>query len=323
MPLADLLGMIMTRRSGVAHRFGGVWTEIKLKALNDYLGFYQAALKNQNFETWYIDAFAGTGDRHAELSQGGIFEGGPIESVERILDGSARKALKIVPPFSHYWFAEQHQGRARKLEQLTTEWQYDIQVRRGEANVELQNLFASPPWLGGSTSARQRAVVFLDPYGMSVDWKTLEVLAATKKVDVWYLFPRAAVVHQLANDLSGVDDGKRRALARIFGGDDWEAEFYSAKPAQSSLFEIAPEEGKARHASSADIADFARSRLGKLFCYVSDPLPLIVNGHDYFELYCMSNNEKAISLIKKGVDYVIRKYTPASRRRSGLRVDGR
>ena len=65
-----------------------------------------------------------------------------------------------------------------------------------------------------------------------------------------------------------------------------------------------------------DIAAFARKRLGKLFCYVSDPLPLIVNGHDYFELYCLSNNRYAISLIKRGVDHVIRKYTPASRRRS-------
>lgn len=305
----------------VAHRFGGVWTEIKLKALNDYLWFYQNALKNKGFETWYIDAFAGTGDRHAELKQGGIFENSPIEHVERILDGSARKALKINPPFSHYWFAEQHRGRARQLEKLKDEWPHDIQVQQGEANTELRALFAQEPWSGGRLSGRQRAVVFLDPYGMSVDWETLEVLAATEKVDVWYLFPRAAVIHQLANDISGIDEGKRRALARIFGSDDWEDEFYSAKPAQTSLFDSHPVISKGRHATPEDIAAFARKRLGKLFCYVSDPLPLIVNGHDYFELYCLSNNRYAISLIKKGVEHVIRKYTPASRRRSVPQAD--
>lgn len=300
----------------VAHRFGGVWTEIKLKALSEYLGFYQNALKNKAFETWYIDAFAGTGDRHVELKQGGIFEAGPIEHVERILDGSARKALKIDPPFSHYWFAEKHGGRARQLEKLKEEWPHDIQVRRGEANNELRVLFSQPPWSAGRNASRQRGVVFLDPYGMSVDWETLAMLAATERVDVWYLFPRAAVVHQLANDIKGIDDGKRRALARIFGGDDWEDEFYSVKPAQASLFGEEPVVTKGRHATPSDIAAFARKRLGKLFCYVSDPLPLIVNGNDYFELYCLSNNRYAISLIQKGVNHVIKKYTPASRRKS-------
>ena len=73
---------------------------------------------------------------------------------------------------------------------------------------------------------------------------------------------------------------------------------------------------------TVDSAAFARKQLGKLFCYVSDPLPLIVNGHDYFELYFLSNNQYARPLIKKGVDYVINKYTSASRRRSVLPAGG-
>lgn len=306
----------MEGKKGVAHRFGGVWTEIKLKALTDYLWFYQNALKNQGFETWYIDAFAGTGDRHAELKEGGIFENSPIEHVERIFDGSARKALKIEPPFTHYWFSEQHQGRAKQLENLKNQWHYDIQIRSGEANAELRSLFSSQPWSGGPNSGRQRGVVFLDPYGMSVNWSTLEILAETQRVDVWYLFPRAAVIHQLANDLDAIDGGKRRSLARIFGSDDWENEFYSSRPAQASLFDPEPIQKKGRHATSNEIAAFARKRLREIFCYVSNPLPLVVKGHDYFELYCLSNNRNAIGLIQKGVNHVIQKYTPASRRKS-------
>ena len=306
----------MGKQKRIAHRFGGVWTEIKLKALTDYLGFYQNALKNQNFETWYIDAFAGTGDRHAELKQGGIFENSPIEHVERILDGSARKALKIDPPFSHYWFAEQHRGRARQLENLKAEWPYDIQVHAGEANAELRKLFSSKPWTGGYAAGRQRGVVFLDPYGMSVDWETLEILADTKRVDVWYLFPRAAVIHQLANDIKGIDAGKRRALARIFGCDDWEDRFYQAQPAQGSLFGEPATEDSIRMADSNEIAAFARERFGGIFAYVSDPIPLLINGREFFELYCFSNNPPAIDLIKRGVDHVVKKYTPASHRRS-------
>lgn len=299
----------------VAHRFGGVWTEIKLKALTEYLDFYQKALRNQDFDTWYIDAFAGTGDRHAELQRGGIFEGAPIERLEHILDGSARKALKIDPPFTHYWFTEQHRGRSQQLLALRQESGLDVQVTRGEANFELRKLFAERPWSAGSRAQRQRGVVFLDPYGMSVDWETLRVLADTKRVDVWYLFPRKAVVQQLAHDIKGVDEGKRAKLAQIFGGGQWEDQFYQAKPTQISLFDPSPPLTKGRIATASEIAAFAKVRLGSLFCYVSEPLPLIVNGSDFFELYCLSNNPRAIDLIKRGVRHVMQKYAPASHRR--------
>jgi three-Cys-motif partner protein len=301
----------------VAHRFGGVWTEIKLRALTEYLDFYSKALKNQGFETWYIDAFAGTGDRHAELEHGGIFEGQPIEQVELILDGSARKALKIDPPFKHYWFVEQHRGRAAALKALMSEFSLDIQIRTGEANAELRALFASAPWCDSPKAGRQRAVVFLDPYGMSVDWETLAMLASSRRVDVWYLFPRKAVVQQLARDIRGVDAGKRGRLAQIFGSTDWEDEFYRSRPAQGSFFDAQPEETKDRVATPAQISAFARKQLGNLFCYVSDPLPLVVKGSDFFELYCLSNNARAIPLIRRGVEHVMRKYTPASRRTYG------
>jgi hypothetical protein len=48
----------------VPHSYGGPWTELKLDVLKKYLNFYTDALKNQRFEKWYIDAFAGTGERH-------------------------------------------------------------------------------------------------------------------------------------------------------------------------------------------------------------------------------------------------------------------
>lgn len=306
----------MQSHQQISHRFGGVWTEIKLKALSEYLWFFQNALKEKGFETWYIDAFAGTGDRTAEFTEGGIFEKVPIERVERVLDGSARKALQINPPFDHYWFAEQHKGRAQKLEALKKEWPHDIQVRHGEANTELRQLFSSAPWAKSSQAWRQRGIVFLDPYGMSVDWQTLQMLASTKRVDVWYLFPRAAVIHQLAKKLTAIDDSKRRALERIFGSTDWEAQFYSEKPAQMTLFGIPDDGSMGRHATTEQVAAFARSRFSSLFCYVSDPIPLIVRGHDYFELYCLSNNKHAVDLIQKGVKHVFNKYRPASRHRS-------
>lgn len=299
------------------HPFGGPWTEIKLDAIADYLDFYQKALKNQGFETWYVDAFAGTGERHAKIVKGGIFEEQPIEEVEEVFAGSVRRALKIDPPFAHYWFSEMRPSRVKALKALRGEHRADIIVQEGDANEELLRLFSSAPWTGHCDSWKQRAVVFLDPYGMSVGYETLRMLAETKRTDVWYLFPRKAVIQQLARRSSGLDDDKRASLSRIFGCDDWEDRFYKAQPAQGGLFDSAPTPESYRTANGDEIAAFARKRFGEIFAFVSNPIPLLVNGRDFFELYCFSNNPPAFSLIKNGVDFVVKKYTPASRRRSG------
>lgn len=298
------------------HEFGGPWTEIKLDAISEYLDFYQNALKNSGFETWYVDAFAGTGERHAKVMKGGIFDDAPLEEVEEVLAGSVRRALQVSPPFTHYWFSEQRPTRVKALESLRAEHTSEIIVRQGDANEQLRALFSSPPWVNHRDSWKQRAVVFLDPYGMSVGFDTLKMLAETKRTDVWYLFPRKAVIQQLANKSSGIDDDKRASLTRIFGCEDWNERFYQAQPLQADLFGASSTAESIRMATGNEIAAFARERFGGIFKFVSDPIPLLINGRDFFELYCFSNNPPAFNLIQRGVDHVVKKYTPASHRRS-------
>jgi len=83
----------------VEHRYGGLWTEIKTEAVEYYLKCFTAALsKVPSFRLWYIDAFAGTGTRTADRETGGLLDGKPIEIVTETLDGSAKRALNVVPP---------------------------------------------------------------------------------------------------------------------------------------------------------------------------------------------------------------------------------
>src|ERR1700761_583657 len=100
------------------HVFGGPWTEIKLDAIEYYLGCYARALKRVNFDLWYIDAFAGSGDRESEREIGGIFEGAPVETVHETLAGSARRALGVSPPFDHFVFIEKHEDRYNALRNM-------------------------------------------------------------------------------------------------------------------------------------------------------------------------------------------------------------
>ena len=314
----------------VAHPFGGAWTEVKLDAIASYLAYYNNVLRTQPradrpFRRWYIDAFAGSGSRTAEIARGGLLDGEPI-SIEQIeLEGSARKALAIDPPFDRLLFIEPHRGRFKGLSGLKEEYpRRSIDCRRGDANQELASIFSGAPWrTPRGQNWTDRAVVFLDPYGMAVDWSTLELLARTRAVDVWYLFPLEAVNRQLAHDLDRVDQNKQVRLDQIFGTDTWRHELYHTF-VERDLFDVVTERS-GRQVSKRQIEAYAVSRLGSIFSYVSPPLPLVNEAdRQLFSLLCLANpaTDAAKILIERGVKWVFKQYGGASHRRSGHPTGG-
>lgn len=164
----------MTTTMRAEHRFGGGWTAIKLDAITDYLGFYTNALKakpspESPFETWYIDAFAGTGDRTVEVEGGDLFTAQDATTEQLRLVGSARRAIAIDPDFRHLVFIEKDTKRFAALQGLKSGFPHrDITCVRGDANDELRSIFKTGAWEQRARSRLQRAVVFLEPYGMSV-----------------------------------------------------------------------------------------------------------------------------------------------------------
>ena len=310
---------------GTDHKFGGPWTEVKLDAISEYLSFYNAALQHKPwphkpFKRWYVDAFAGSGERVESRTVGGLFDGGPERTEIVTRKGSARRALAVTPPFHHLIFIENDPGRFNSLCGIKSESPTrDIICVQGDANAELLRIFTSTPW-SHQTGGRggHRAVVFLDPYGMEVQWATLKALADTGAVDVWYLFPLHAAVRQLARDYSAVDESKRRSLNEVFGTEDWQSELYSFD-AGMDLFKQ-PIDRKTRTATPRQIEAYAMARLETVFVYVSDPLPLLLErGAQLFSLFCATGNHSraAHDLIRKGVKHVLTKFGPASRRTSG------
>jgi three-Cys-motif partner protein len=301
----------------VKHEFGGDHTELKLDVIRAYLDFYCNALKNKNFETWYIDGFAGTGFRQEVKQTGGLLDGEPIALEERTLLGSASIALATTPPFDHYHFVEAHGPRRQALKKMCENAGHaNAVVHDGDANLRIAELLQSALWTNSRTGRRQRAVVFLDPYGMGVRWQTLELLANSQRADIWYLLNLKAIHQQMAKDSKAIDPGKFAALSDIFGTTDWRSEFYVSRPTQGALFGPV-EDSDARVGSREDVSKFVRKRLNTLYSYVSEPLPLTVGTIDrYFELYCLSNSKSdtAISLIKKGVKDIITKRVPQGRR---------
>lgn len=298
------------------HRFGGVWTEVKLDAVSDYCQFFNKVLvdkpnPDRPFERWYLDAFAGSGTRRVERATGGLLEGRPAELETKDMAGSVLKALQVEPPFHKLAFIEGHRGRFRSLEEIRAAHpERGIVCYHGDANQKLVEIFSSPPWSrqrGGRGSAR--GLCFLDPYGMNVDWATLRLLAGTRAVDVWYLFPLEAVSRQLAANLERVDENKRRRLNEIFGTQTWRDDIYKVETTRDLFAETI--RTTTRQFDRGQIEQYSRDRLETIFSYVSDPLPLLHDtGRQLFSLFCLSNSasHRAIDLIKKGVAWVLKKH---------------
>lgn len=302
------------------HEFGGTWTEVKLAAISAYSRFFTSAIGSK-FDLWYVDPFAGTGERVETELAGGLLDGTPMTEIERRYPGSASRALTLSPPFNHYRFGDTNRTHVLALEDLCAQFPLkDALVISEDANSFVQREFRSAFWTSGDFSiGSPRALVFLDPYGLEVKWETLRCLAECQKTDVWFLANLGGAVRQLCHDHSKLDVSKRRALGEYFGTSDWEDEFYEVQKGMDMFGDLFA--NTSRKATKNDVAAFHRRRLETLFKgYVSDPLPLAVgNMDDYFLLYCMSNNPypKARALIKKGADWVIKAYKQASHRRSG------
>jgi three-Cys-motif partner protein len=275
------------------HQFGGRWTDKKLELVHKYLQAYTIIFnKNPNAQklhTIYLDAFAGTGYRnsHPAHDENLLLELGE-EETQDFLKGSARIALEVDPPFREYVFIENDPEYANELETLRVEFSTsrpNIQIRNENANTYLQT------WLMHTNWRATRAVVFLDPYGMQVDWNIIELIGQTKSIDLWLLFPLGVAVNRLLTKSAPPRRKCADALTRIFGTDEWQQAFYPRKK-QLTLF--GEEEVHPKQAKFEDIGHFFLYRLQNVFTAVA-PNPFVLTNsknNPLYWLYFASGNPK-------------------------------
>lgn len=233
------------------HEFGAEHTLIKLETLSRYLRAYTLALKNMPFRRHYIDAFAGTGTCAIRVD-------GELVEVR----GSASLAAECYPPFDRLTLIEKSVKKVRALERLKAATPgRNISVLQGDANDVLPNCIAA------LDRHADRALAFLDPFGLQLAWQSLKAVADSKIVDVWYLFPLSGVYRQTTLDAGDIDADKAAALDRIFGTHDWYDAFYGPRP-QRRLFGDDTDE---RKADVTQITDWIGKRLATIFAGVAQP----------------------------------------------------
>lgn len=286
-------------------KFGGDWTRQKLEILAGYLKSYTTALKDKPspdkpFKKAFIDAFAGTGyvearreSDNAKSVSGLMFPDLAAGEPQELLEGSAKLALKTNPRFDKFIFIERSASRCAQLELLKADFPElaaDIDVRQKEANAELQRL-CSMDW-----SAR-RAVLFLDPFGMQVEWKTVEAIAGTKAIDLWLLFPLGIGVNRLLTRSGDIPQTWRKRLDLLLGTSDWYHEFYDVK-VERGMF--GNDQERVVKATTSTIGRYFNDRLKQVFAGVADePAVLRNSANNPLYLLCFavgSSSGKDIAL---------------------------
>jgi three-Cys-motif partner protein len=268
-----------------SQKFGGNWTEEKLNIFTSYLDAYLIALQNQKFKKLYIDAFAGTGE--IETSDGGQY-----------LVGSAKRALASDKKFDHYYFIEADSQKESELQDMINsefpQMRRMVTIYCGDANDKLAEIIKGVDW------RYNRGLLFLDPYATQVNWTTLENVAKTKSIDVWYLFPFSALERMLPKN--GKYSKWEDCIDRLLGDSGWREEFYKKDP-QMTLFDLFPDESgqkdgerMVKDANPEHIKAYILSRLETIFPCVSKHARIFRNSRNspmFLFCFAISNESEA------------------------------
>jgi three-Cys-motif partner protein len=288
-------------------QFGdSTWTQDKLERVRKYLVAYSTILSKRSHKFAYIDAFAGTGyhelKKRKKADDFNLYPEEDEPAMDAFLDGSARIALQVKPCFHKYIFIEKCPRKAAELEKLKEEFpekRNDIIIETKDANTYLQEL-CRRSW------KERRAVLFLDPFGMQVEWKTLEAVANTQAIDTWILFPVSGVNRLLKQD-GKIPAGWRQRLDTMFGEASWFDVFFPKR--SLALFDT---DERDKIASIDRIGKHFNDRLSSLFAGVAkNPYTLFNSKGAPLFLLCFAaaNPHAAKTAIKIAQDILKRELS--------------
>ena len=283
-----------------ASSWGGQWTEDKLDAFEKYVKAYLTIMNSYrdkyNWKLIYFDGFAGSGSRiqptDNNKADNRLFAEYNI-SEEDTYKGAAERVLNIAQRgFDSYYFIDKDKDSSNKLKQKLSKYEdsKDLNFINSDANEELYKL-ADRMHNNKSISS----LVLLDPFGMQVDWASIENLKGTR-TDLWILIPTGVIINRLLDRTGELTHIAR--LKTFFGKDeDFLKDYFYRKKQEQTLFGEINIIEKIEHPIKR-IAELYIQRLEEIFKKVT-PEPLVLynsRNTPIFHFACASNNETAIKI---------------------------
>lgn len=264
----------------------GYWSELKLEIVAKYGSAYTTAFANQKgLKKFYIDAFSGAGV-HVSKRTGAQIEGSPA------------RALRVSPPFDHFYFIDLDAGKTKHLETLCA-GRTDVTIHNGDSTQYLrQQLLPTIKYENFN-----RALCLLDPYGLHLDWEVMQQAGRSRAVDMFLNFPVMDMNRNAIwkNADQAPQDGIDR-MTRFWGDVSWKDAAYAESP-QKDLFS-GPD--LIKQSNDAIVASF-RDRLMKVagFQFVPEPLAM-KNSNNAIVYYLFFASHKPVA--EKIIDGIFANY---------------
>lgn len=290
--------------------WGGQWTEDKLGAFEKYVNAYLTIMnKYRDKYQWkliYFDGFAGSGSRNeknreedSELLQD-LFKGLFLGKDElNVYKGAAERVLNIPQRgFDFYYFIDKDKESSLRLHELLSRFENDktLVYRNSDANKQIAMLANAM-----SKDKKLASLVLLDPFGMQVDWKSIELLKGTR-TDLWILIPTGVIVNRLLDrkgELPYIDK-----LMSFFGKDEeFLRTYFYTKRQEQTLFGTREIVEKVKKPIQR-IAELYIQQLQGIFEHVT-PNPLVLynsRNTPIFHFACASNNLAAIKIANEIIE---------------------
>lgn len=274
----------------------GSWSEIKQEIVRQYAERYALILESATRRrggikgSAYIDAFASTGTAVRRATG---------ESIP----GSVRNALDVDPAFNEYYFIDKDPAAVRRLRELTA-GRPDVHVFEGDSNeVLLSEVF--PRF---SYERRWRALCFLDPRDIGIDWDVVVRAGQMGSIELFITFMIMDINRNLLLRAGPqLDPAERRRMRRFWGDESWDTLVYTETGIQSDLFGD-EHQRYSRHQPSAVVQEYRR-RLRDIagFEHVPEPIPMRNETNaDIYWLFFASNNEVGAKI----ADHILRSHDP-------------
>jgi three-Cys-motif partner protein len=289
--------------------FGGSWTEQKLNAFIKYVEAYLTILnvykKKYNWQTVYFDGFAGYGKRknynQDENLSLEIFGNEDKEELF-VYEGSVKRVLSLEEPFIFDWYyfidtSSEYIAKLEKLKSTVTHIKTEkIIIRESNCNVQLKNLANAL-----TANKNLAALVFLDPFGMQVQWDSIKQLKDTRS-DIWILVPSGVAINRMLDRKKQLKN--RGKMETFFGLTVKEIEdiFYK-EISEETLFGSVEGIQKIAHPISK-ILEIYNGQLKKIWRYVTKSPLILRNSKNtaIFHLLFASNNRTALKVASEIVE---------------------
>lgn len=301
---------IKYQRAMRPNKFGGVWTEKKIQMLVAYVKAYLVIMnKYRFFELIYFDGFAGSGEievQEFDKEQLQFFK--TTENGGTLIEGTAPRIVSIDSerPFDIYYFVEKDKKKASSLNEKLKPYRNKskIYVVSGDFGDRLSKFIAYMK----EEKEKRRGLVFIDPFGMQVNWNHLEPLRQIH-VDLWILVPTGIVMNRFLKKDGKLKESRREKLEEAFGlsWKEIEDEIYPISTNQQmDLFSSSNRLKRTKKPKATEkLAELYITRMKTVWRYVSHSSPVKnTRGSTMFHLIFASQNATGVKIandmIEKG-----------------------